>query len=145
MSYNAQSLCQLSKKLAPADIPLIISLACRDSDLSPRGAPFALASQLRGVASVTAVRDGCRLEDSVQRKFLYLDGEDTFELISQFEWGAQGKFATKRSTSAGSSPAWLTRTSAYPDGIETQGRRRAHSALLVDDRQPPATIHYPLI
>src|SRR5215469_3039491 len=80
--YNTRSLSQLSKKLTPADIPLLISLASRDSDLSV-GVQFALASQCG--PSVTAVGDAVEHQDPAQRKFLYLDTEDTLQLISEFE------------------------------------------------------------
>ena len=82
MGYNTRSLWQLSKKLTPADIAVLISLASRQSNLSV-GAQFALASQCG--PSVTAVRDAVEHKDPAQRKFLYLDAEDTLQLISEFE------------------------------------------------------------
>jgi len=82
MGYNIQSLWQLSKKLAPADIPVLLSIASGEPGISV-GAQFALASQCG--PSVAAVRETVVRDDAAQRKFIYLDAEDTLQLISEFE------------------------------------------------------------
>jgi hypothetical protein len=82
MGYNTQSLWQLSKKLTPADIPVLLSIASGQSTIAV-GAQFALASQCG--QSVAAVRDAVVRDDAGQRKFAYLDAEDTLQLISEFE------------------------------------------------------------
>jgi hypothetical protein len=82
MGYNTQSLWQLSRKLTPADIPVLISIASSQSTIAV-GAQFALASQCG--PSVEAVRDVVVRDDAAQRKFIYLDAEGTLQLISEFE------------------------------------------------------------
>src|SRR5579864_1175911 len=82
MGYNTQSLRQLSRKLTPADIPILISIASSQSTIAV-GAQFALASQCG--PSVAAVRDAALRNEAAQQKFLYLDAEDTLQLISEFE------------------------------------------------------------
>jgi hypothetical protein len=82
MGYNTQSLWQLSKKLTPADIPVLLSIASGQSTIAV-GAQFALASQCEH--SVAAVRDAVVRDDAAQRKFIYQDAEDTLQLISEFE------------------------------------------------------------
>ena len=82
LGYNTRSLWQLSRKLTPADIPVLISLASHDSRLSV-GVQFALASQCR--PSVTAIREAVEHKNAARRKFLVLDAEDTLQLISEFE------------------------------------------------------------
>lgn len=82
MGYSTRSLWQLSKRLTPADIPVLVSLASRDSEISV-GAQFALASQCG--PSIAAIREVVTHNDPAQRKFLYLDAEDTLQLISDFE------------------------------------------------------------
>jgi hypothetical protein len=82
MGYNTQSLWQLSKKLTPADIPVLLSIASGQSTIAV-GAQFALASQCG--PSVAAVRDAVLSDDAAQRKFIYQDAEDTLQLISEFE------------------------------------------------------------
>jgi alkanesulfonate monooxygenase SsuD/methylene tetrahydromethanopterin reductase-like flavin-dependent oxidoreductase (luciferase family) len=82
MGYNTRSLWQLSRKLTPADIPVLISLASGDSGLSV-GAQFALASQCG--PSVSAVRGAVEHKDPAQRRFLYLEAGDALQLISEFE------------------------------------------------------------
>ena len=78
MGYNTQSLWQLSKKLSPADIPVLISLASGDSNLRV-GAQFALASQC-GVAI-----EPIRTAAGKSTRFLDLSAEDTLQLMSEFE------------------------------------------------------------
>src|SRR5579864_3094860 len=82
MGYNTQSLWQLSKKLTPADIPVLISIASSQSNIAV-GAQFALASQCG--PSVAAVRNAVVRDGAAQRKFIYVDAEDTLLLISEFE------------------------------------------------------------
>lgn len=82
MGYNTQSLWQLSKKLTPADIPVLVSIASSQSSVAV-GAQFALASQCG--PSVAAVRDAAVRDGAPERKFSYLDAEDTLLLISEFE------------------------------------------------------------
>jgi hypothetical protein len=86
MGYNTQSLWQLSKKLTPADIPVLLSIASREPGISV-GAQFALASQCG--PSVAAVRDAVVRDGVAQRKFSYVDAEDTLQLISEFEGCSQ--------------------------------------------------------
>jgi hypothetical protein len=82
MGYNTQSLWQLSRKLTPVDIPVLVSIASGQSSIAV-GAQFALASQCG--PSVAAVRDAMAPDGAWQRKFLYMDAEDTLQLISEFE------------------------------------------------------------
>jgi hypothetical protein len=82
MGYNTQSLWQLSKKLTPADIPVLLSIASGQSTIAV-GAQFALASQCG--PSVAAVRDAVVRDGTAQRKVIYVDAEDTLLLISEFE------------------------------------------------------------
>lgn len=83
MGYNTQSLRQLSKKLSPADIPVLMNLASGESDLRV-GAQFGLASQCG--PSVAAVRQAVHNPNSpANHRFLYLSAEDTLQLISEFE------------------------------------------------------------
>jgi len=81
MGYNTRSLWQLSKKLGPADIPLLMNLASGDSDLRV-GAQFALASQCG--PSLNAIHQAIR-NALAQRRFLDLSAEDTLQLISEFD------------------------------------------------------------
>jgi len=82
IGYNTQSLWQLSRKLTSADIPVLVSIASGQSSIAV-GAQFALASQCG--PSVAAVRDAVLRDDAARRKFIYLDAEDTLQLISEFE------------------------------------------------------------
>ena len=82
MGYNTQSLWQLSRKLTPADIPVLLSIASGEPGISV-GAQFALASQCG--PSVAAVREAVIRGGAAQRKFSYVDAEDTLQLISEFE------------------------------------------------------------
>jgi hypothetical protein len=82
IGYSTQSLWQLSRKLTPADIPVLVSIASGQSSIAV-GAQFALASQCG--PSVAAVREAVARDDAAQRKFVYLDAEDTLQLISEFE------------------------------------------------------------
>ena len=82
MGYNTQSLWQLSRKLTPADIPVLVSIASSQSTIAV-GAQFALASQCG--SSVAAVRDAVQRNETARKKFFYLDAEDTLQLISEFE------------------------------------------------------------
>src|SRR5215471_98859 len=78
MGYNTHSLWQLSKKLTPGDIPVLISLASGDSELRV-GAQFALASQCG--AAIEPVRVAAERNS----RFMDLSAEDTLQLISEFE------------------------------------------------------------
>jgi len=78
IGYSTTSLWQLSRKLTPADIPVLISLASGDSDLRV-GAQFALASQCG--ASIDPVRTAA----SEREHFRALSAEDTLLLLSEFE------------------------------------------------------------
>lgn len=83
MGYNTQSLRQLSKRLSPADIPVLMNLASGESDVRV-GAQFGLASQCG--PSVAAVREAVHNPNSpANRRFLDLSAEDTLQLISEFE------------------------------------------------------------
>jgi hypothetical protein len=81
MGYNTRSLWQLSKRLSPADIPVLMKLASDNSDVGA-GATFGLASQCG--PGIIAVRDAMH-DPSANRKFLYLSAEDTLQLISDFD------------------------------------------------------------
>ena len=81
MGYNTQSLRQLSKRLTPADIPVLMNLASGDSDMRV-GAQFGLASQCG--PSLSAVREAVH-SSPVNRWFLDLSAEDTLQLILDFE------------------------------------------------------------
>lgn len=78
MGYNTQSLWQLSKRLTPADIPVLISLASGDGDIRV-GAQFALASQCG--AAVGPISDA--VADNTH--FREFSADDTLQLISDFE------------------------------------------------------------
>jgi hypothetical protein len=75
MGYNRQSLEMLSQKLAPSDVPTLISLVA-DKNLRV-GVQFALASQCQ--AAIIPVREAV-----VDHKMLFLDAEDTMRLIEDF-------------------------------------------------------------
>lgn len=75
MGYNDRSLLALSRKLTPADVPTLISLA-RDRDLSV-GVQFALASQCE--ASILPVR-----EAALHHTMDFLGASDTMNLIAEF-------------------------------------------------------------
>jgi len=75
MGYNTESLDEVSRKLAPADIPVLIELL---SDRRLRvGVSFALASQCD--AAIAPARDA-----AVQHKMDFMDAQDVMELISGF-------------------------------------------------------------
>ncbi len=75
MGYGTRSLAQLSRRLSPADIPTLISLAA-DRDLNV-GVQFALASQC--AAAILPVR-----EAATQHKMDFFDASDTMDLIASF-------------------------------------------------------------
>jgi hypothetical protein len=75
MGYNDQSLNTLSKKLTPADIPVLIDLLS-DKDLRI-GIQFGLASQCEAV--LFPVRDA-----ALDHKMPFLDAEDTMRLVGSF-------------------------------------------------------------
>lgn len=75
MGYNDQSQKTLSHKLAPVDVPTLISLAA-DEHLHV-GVQFALASQCE--ATIIPVREAV-----AQRKMFFLDAEDVMRLIEDF-------------------------------------------------------------
>ncbi len=75
MGYGTRSLAQLSRKLSPADIPTLISLA-GDEDLRV-GVQFALASQCE--PAILPVR-----EAAIQHKMDFLAASDTMDLIAGF-------------------------------------------------------------
>jgi hypothetical protein len=77
MGYNTRSLWQLSKRLTPDDVPVLLSLGGRNSGIAV-GAQFGLASQCG--SAIVPVRDV-----AVQHKLMSLDAEDTLLLISEFE------------------------------------------------------------
>jgi hypothetical protein len=81
MGYNTRSLLQLSKKLTPANIPVLMTLASGDSSIRV-GAQFGLASQCG--PALTAVRESIH-NSRDNRTFLDLSAEDTLQLISEFE------------------------------------------------------------
>lgn len=78
MGYNTKSLWQLSKKLTPDDMPVLISLASGNSEVRV-GAQFALASQCG--AAIGPVR----VAVTNSSRFMDLSAEDTLQLISEFE------------------------------------------------------------
>src|SRR5216684_1116287 len=75
MGYNDRSLLALSRRLTPADIPAVISLAAT-SDLRV-GVQFALASQCE--ASILPVR-----EAALHHTMDFLGASDTMNLIAEF-------------------------------------------------------------
>jgi hypothetical protein len=75
IGYNAESQNALSRKLTPADVPLLIDLAA-DKNLHV-GVQFALSSQCE--AAIIPVREAV-----IQRKMLFLDAEDVMRLIEDF-------------------------------------------------------------
>lgn len=81
MGYNTQSLWQLSKRLIPEDVPVLMNLAASLSDVRV-GAQFGLASQC-GPALV-AVREAIH-DLQANHRFIDLSAEDTLQLISEFE------------------------------------------------------------
>jgi hypothetical protein len=75
MGYGERSLVELSEKILPADIPVLLDLL---SDRRLRvGVSFALASQCD--ASITPVR-----EAAVQHKLDFLEAQDVMDLIANF-------------------------------------------------------------
>ena len=78
MGYNTQSLWQLSKKLTPGDIPVLLSLASGNNDVRV-GAQFGLASQCG------AAIEPLRVAVANSSTFMDLTAEDTLQLISEFE------------------------------------------------------------
>ena len=78
MGYNTQSLWQLSKKLTPGDIPVLISLSSGNNDVRV-GAQFGLASQCG------AALEPLRVAVANSSMFMDLTAEDTLQLISEFE------------------------------------------------------------
>jgi hypothetical protein len=98
MGYNRQSQETLSQKLAPSDVPTLISLVA-DEDLHV-GVQFALASQCE--AAIIPVREAL-----VQHKMLFLDAEDVMRLIEDF---------------AACTPATQQRASAMRSEIESLGQ-----------------------
>ena len=75
MGYNTESLDELSRKLVPADIPVLIELL---SDRRLRvGVSFALASQCD--AAIAPARDA-----AVQHKMDFMDAQDVMDLIAGF-------------------------------------------------------------
>jgi hypothetical protein len=70
--YNSNSLNQLSRKLTPADVPVLIDLVA-DKDLHV-GGQFALASQCE--AALIPVRAA-----AIQHKMSFLDAEEVMRLI----------------------------------------------------------------
>ncbi len=98
MGYNRQSQETLSQKLAPSDVPTLISLVA-DEDLHV-GLQFALASQCE--AAIIPVR-----EAEVQHKMLLLDAEDVMRLIEDF---------------AACTPATQQRASGMRSEIESLGQ-----------------------
>ena len=78
IGYSTESLSQLSRKLTPADIPALISLASSDSDVRV-GAQFALASQCGAAIEPVLTAAG------KSTRFLDLSAEDTLLLMSDFE------------------------------------------------------------
>jgi hypothetical protein len=83
IGYSTTSLWQLSKKLTPANIPVLISLASGDSDVRV-GAQFGLASQCG--ASIDPVRTAA----TEREHFRDLSAEDTLLLLSEFEGCSPG-------------------------------------------------------
>jgi len=75
LGYNDQSLNTLSRKLTPADIPILIGLL-PERELRV-GIQFALASKCD--ASLFPVRDA-----AVEHKMQFLDAEDTMGLVESF-------------------------------------------------------------
>lgn len=81
MGYNTQSLWQLSKRLTPEDVPVLMNLAAGMSDVHV-GAQFGLASQCS--PALVAVREAVH-DLQAGRRFINLSAEDTLQLISEFE------------------------------------------------------------
>jgi hypothetical protein len=77
MGYNTRSMETLSKRLSANDIPVLIILASRESDVSV-GAEFALASQCG--PAISAVHDA-----AVRHQIDFLNAQDTLSLIVGFE------------------------------------------------------------
>jgi hypothetical protein len=77
MGYNTRSMETLSKRLSANDIPALIILASRESEVSV-GAQFALAAQCD--PAIPAVHDA-----AVTHQITFLDAEDTLSLIAGFE------------------------------------------------------------
>ena len=75
MGYNLQSLNTLSRKLTPADVPILISLVSDHHLLV--GVQYALASQCE--AAIIPVR-----ESVLQHKMVFLDAENVMHLIEDF-------------------------------------------------------------
>jgi len=76
LGYNHDSLEALARALTPADIPTLIDLAA-DKELRV-GVQFALASQCE--TAIFPVR-----EAAVEHKMMFLDAEDTMQLIEAFD------------------------------------------------------------
>jgi hypothetical protein len=75
IGYNTESLDELSRKLVPADVPVLIDLL---SDRRLRvGVSFALASQCE--AAIAPARDA-----AVQHKMEFMDAQDVMDLIAGF-------------------------------------------------------------
>lgn len=81
MGYNTQSLWQLSKRLTPEDVPVLMNVAASLSDVRV-GAQFGLASQCN--PALIAVREAVH-DLQASRRFIDLSAEDTLQLISEFE------------------------------------------------------------
>src|SRR5262245_13907010 len=77
IGYNDRSLEELSHKLAPSDIPNLLSLL--DSNDVRVGAEFALASQCQ--AAIQPVRDEAITNDKISA----LDADDIMDLIAGFK------------------------------------------------------------
>jgi transposase len=76
MGYGERSLNELSRKLTPADVPVLVSLL-PDRELSV-GVQFALASQCEH--AISAVRGA-----ATTHKMGFLDASDVMSLISSFQ------------------------------------------------------------
>lgn len=77
MGYNTRSMETLAKRLSANDIPALIILASRESDVSV-GAQFALAAQCD--PAIPAVHDA-----AVTHQITLLDAGDTLSLIAGFQ------------------------------------------------------------
>jgi len=81
MGYNTESMVRLSKRLTPADIPVLITLSAPGSEIST-GARFALASQCE--PAIPSVHQA-----AVERRMDFLDAQDTMYLMADFEGCSQ--------------------------------------------------------
>jgi hypothetical protein len=77
MGYNTESINQLSRRLRPSDIPVLISLAGRTSDVMV-GAEFAIASQCE--AALVPVR-----EAAVEHKIDFMTATEIMDHMAHFE------------------------------------------------------------